>query len=262
MSKGVRNYVIWSIMIVLAFVGFAGSVMRGIGVIESLAHDPVPELSRFDDLSTVFLSSVVGVTPGSELFRDVSDQNRRFLRKFNLYPVTTLLHVTPAALLMLLLPLQFSRRIRERRIGWHRWSGRLLVALAIPIGLSGLFFGLRLPFSGFTEASAIAFFGALFLLSAVRGFVAIRRGDLVRHREWMIRFSGVALGVATVRIVGAVIAIVTVTGPEAWFGLSLWIGFASTSVAAEYAIRLRRREAREDASVPVSQPRVSPVAPA
>ncbi|HVT45985.1 MAG TPA: DUF2306 domain-containing protein, partial [Thermoanaerobaculia bacterium] len=83
-------------------------------------------------------------------------------------------------------------------------------------------------------------FGALFLISPIRGFRAIRKGQIARHREWMIRMCAVALGVSTVRLCGIVLAIATKEGPEVWFGYSVWLGFTITVWVAELWIRHTR----------------------
>lgn len=232
-------------VILLAVVGFAGSMARALGVLESFLSDGPPlEVSRLDRGSTLFMAALLGITPGTDAYREIDRQNRRFFRKFMVYRKTTLLHVLPAALFMVLVPLQFSPRIRSRHIGWHRWSGRLLVAIGIPVAISGLFFGLFMPFAGLLEASAIGLFGALFLFSLIRAYLAIRAGDVARHREWMIRMLAVALGVSTVRLVGTLLAVSTRQGPEAWFGHAVWIGFGSTLAVAELWIRRTRESER------------------
>src|SRR5688500_15060775 len=166
-SRNTVRVTLWSGVFLLVFVGFAGSVARAFGVLESVVFSdgPAPELSRFDPGGTVFIAALLGVERGSPAYREIDVQNRRMLGKFNRHPTATLLHVLPAALLVILAPLQFSRRIRSRHIRWHRWSGRVIVAIAIPVGLSGLFFGLLMPFGGTLEASGIAVFGVLFLFS-------------------------------------------------------------------------------------------------
>src|SRR5216683_2518354 len=50
----------------------------------------------------------------------------------------TLTHILPAALFMVLMPLQFIRRIREQHLAWHRWSGRLLIVLGFVVSVSAL----------------------------------------------------------------------------------------------------------------------------
>src|SRR6266536_1238133 len=57
---------------------------------------------------------------------------------FAAHRMLTLLHIIPAALLIVLMPLQFVSRIRTRHIIWHRWSGRFVIALGFVIGTSAL----------------------------------------------------------------------------------------------------------------------------
>ncbi len=246
-----RLKVLWATVILLAAIGVIASVARGAGVIASvyLTDGPTPELSRIDRGNIRFMAVLFRVDPDSEILRDVEEQNRRMLGKFNRFPRITLLHVLPAALFILLAPLQFSRRIRARHLRWHRWSGRALVALALPIGVSGLYFGLVMPFAGLLESSAIALFGALFLFAVGRAFFAIRAHDVERHREWMIRMFAVAIGVSVVRLVGSVWAAITLQGPETWFGYSVWIGFGVTVAAAELWIRRTRPAERSGGGV-------------
>src|SRR5438105_4716592 len=57
---------------------------------------------------------------------------------FSQHKSLTLAHIVPGSLFMMLMPLQFVRRVRDRHIGWHRWSGRLLIFLGTVVGLSAL----------------------------------------------------------------------------------------------------------------------------
>ncbi len=110
-------------------------------------------------------------------------------RKFSIYPVTTLLHVLPGALILALGLLQFSRRVRSRHPALHRVSGRVLLSLALVFVFASFFFGLFDPYGGALEASATVLFGGFLLFAGARAYAAIRRRDIARHREWMIRTS-------------------------------------------------------------------------
>ena len=156
--------------------------------------------------------------------------------RFAAHPFVILLHVLPGGLFLLLAPLQFSSRIRNRHIRFHRWSGRLLAVTAVVTAFAGLYFGLLMPYGGLLEMAAIAFFGGLFLTAIGKAFVAIRRHEISRHREWMIRALAVALGISTVRLVALALDIaLTPAGvrPALVFGLSLWTGWALTVGVAE-----------------------------
>jgi len=115
----------------------------------------------------------------------------------------TLTHILPAALFIVLMPLQFIPHIRERHLAWHRWSGRLLIVLGFVVGVSALVMSFTMAIGGANETAATTLFALLFLVFLTLGFWNIRQHRIARHREWMIRAFGVVLGIATTRpIVG------------------------------------------------------------
>jgi uncharacterized membrane protein len=175
----------------------------------------------------------------------------RFDSRFGAETLLTMLHILPGGLLLLLAPLQFSSRIRNRRTRFHRWSGRVVVGSAVVSALAGFYFGLVMPYGGAAEAAAIVLFGATLLMSVTLAVVAIRRGDVARHREWMIRAFAVAVGIATVRIVGIALDLLLTpagVGPSDVFVLSLWTGWILTLAAAEAWIRYTRGSRRRESA--------------
>jgi len=121
-------------------------------------------------------------------------------------------------------------------------------------GLTGLFFGIGMPFGGAAETILIVPVSILLLVALTLAVVAIRRREVRRHREWMIRAFAVVVGVATVRLVGGVFDVVLApTGipPATLFVLSIWTGWALTMGAAESWIRYTRLPYRES---PVGYP--------
>ncbi|MEK6374233.1 MAG: DUF2306 domain-containing protein [Acidobacteriota bacterium] len=163
---------------------------------------------------------------------------REFETRFAKRPAMTLLHVVPGALFLSFGLLQFSSRIRSRYIRFHRWSGRVLMVAAIVSGGAGLYFGVVIPFAGFGEASVIALVGAFIIVAVVRGFLAIRRGDTARHREWMIRAFAAGIAVSTVRVVGGIMQLFMPMPPAQTIVISFWAGWIITLSAAELWIRL------------------------
>jgi uncharacterized membrane protein len=157
----------------------------------------------------------------------------------------TLLHILPGALFLSLATLQFMPGIRQKHLQFHRWSGRFLVALGLVIGTSALIMSYRMNIGGPNETAATTLFAIVFLICLTRAFVLIRRKDVARHREWMIRAYAVALGVAATRpIVGIFFAFRRLT-PHEFFGIAFWLGFTTTLMAAELWIdSTRQRSAR------------------
>jgi len=220
---------LWLVAVLLAIIGVAAAVGRGVF--------PTDLGARTDPFRQQLLHSLHRNDPfGPHRAAEV----RQFDSRFGANPTLTLLHIVPGGIFLTLAPLQFSSRIRSRHIRFHRWSGRVLVLAALVSGLTALYFGLLMPFGGPGEAVAIALFGGLFMAAVSRAFFAIRRRDVARHREWMIRAFALAIAISTIRAIATVLDVaLTPAGfrPREIFVLSLWSGWVITLGAAELWIR-------------------------
>ena len=74
---------------------------------------------------------------------------------FLAFPLMTALHVVLGAIYLALAPLQFLQQIRTRWFGYHRWAGRLLVAIGLVIGITALFMGFVIPAAGWPQTVII-----------------------------------------------------------------------------------------------------------
>ncbi|HEV8132868.1 MAG TPA: DUF2306 domain-containing protein [Acidobacteriota bacterium] len=180
-----------------------------------------------------------GVPGGSAVAVDPFDD------RYNRHPLSTYAHVVPGLLFMTLGPLQFSRRIRARWLGFHRWSGRIFLLCATVGALSSMAIAVRFPaWGGSSTAVATYFFGLLFLFCLARAYYYIRRKQIPLHREWMIRAFAIGLGVSTIRVVLILIQVVWHLKSYEAFPTAFWLGFSVNLIAAEVWINLSRpREA-------------------
>lgn len=152
---------------------------------------------------------------------------------FARHMLLTLIHILPGGLFLALTPLQFSRNFRREHLQLHRWSGRLLVICGLIIGTSALIMSYRMNIGGPNETAATTLYAIVFLICLIKAYLFIRRRQVTRHREWMIRAYGVGLGVAATRpIVGIFFAFRRLT-PHEFFGIAFWLGFTITFLAAE-----------------------------
>src|SRR5215475_3839492 len=158
----------------------------------------------------------------------------------------TLLHVIPGMIFMILGPLQFVRRLREKHPAAHRWTGRIFLTASAVTGVTGLTMALRGTVGGWDEKSAILLFGAFFLFALGKALWHVLHREFAEHREWMIRGYAVGLAVATIRpIMGGFFAAAVMSGhtpqPERFFGTAFWIGFTLQTIAAEVWVRWTRK---------------------
>src|SRR5215211_5843351 len=108
------------------------------------------------------------IAVGLLVFVGVAASAAHYLREpynpgFFEFPVVTALHVVLGGLFLSLVPFQFIRRIRSRHLAYHRRVGRMLVAVGVVVGVTALFMGLVIPFSGWLERVVVGLFGSLFL---------------------------------------------------------------------------------------------------
>jgi uncharacterized membrane protein len=223
---------LWTTVLVLALVGVAASVWRGANIDDAGA--------RLEAARPSILAAFGVVDRNPTRREDVI----AFERRFQANAGWTLGHVIFGGVMLMLAPLQFVTRLRTRYLNVHRWSGRLLVACAAIAATSGMYFGLLMPFGGTAESAGIAIFGGLLLAALARAVIAIRRGDVIRHREWMIRMFALALAIAVIRVIGAPMDIaMTALGvrPQAMFAATIWTGWLLSMAGAEVWIRATRR---------------------
>jgi len=163
--------------------------------------------------------------------------------------VLTLIHILPGGLFLVLAPWQFMPSIRQRHLQLHRWIGRVLVVCGLIIGVTALVMSYTMNIGGPNETAATTLFAIVFLYCLIRAYRHIRRKEVARHREWMIRAFGAGLGVATTRpIVGMFFAFRRLT-PHEFFGIAFWLGFTITFLAAEAWVDYTRSSADRSVAV-------------
>jgi uncharacterized membrane protein len=113
-------------------------------------------------------------------------------------------HGIAGACALLLGPMQFSDRLRDRFRQFHRIVGRIYVAgvfVAAPLGFYIQYFQERMgdPRSFSIAAAADA---ALWMITTGIAMVFILKGKVNEHRQWMTRSFAVAIVFLEVRVIG------------------------------------------------------------
>jgi len=171
--------------------------------------------------------------------------------RFSASPLPVVLHIVSALVFAILGAFQFATGIRRRWPGWHRAAGRLIVGCGLLVGLSAVWLTLFYshPDGGGELLYALRLlFGSAMVVSIVLGLVSIRRGDVTRHRAWMMRGYAIGLGAGT-QIVTLLIGELILGPPEGVAkGLLNGAGWAINLAMAEWLIRRRHSPAARGAS--------------
>ena len=165
---------------------------------------------------------------------DAKDPNWAHIHPFRWY---LLPHGIMGACALLLGPLQFSDRLRQRFVKFHRVVGRFYVAgvfIGAPMGLYIQYFEERMggarsfSFAAGTDA-------ALWMLTTAVAIFFILKGKVQQHRQWMTRSFAVAIVFLEVRVVGGL----TGWKSESAIETTVWMCVAFSLLFADIVLQWR-----------------------
>lgn len=126
---------------------------------------------------------------------ELTPDNARFLAD----PIPAVLHIVGVTLFCVLGAFQFSPQLRTRS-AFHRIAGRIAGPAGIVGAAAGMYMSVfyrRPDLHGWALPALRLVFGAIMLLSLVRGLTLIWRRDIARHRAWMMRAYAVGSAAGT-----------------------------------------------------------------
>lgn len=154
-------------------------------------------------------------------------------------PVAFVVHAVTGGVALTAGALQFNRRLRIRRRGLHRVVGRVYVGAIWAASITGLASALLFD----VAVAARVGFGVVALLWFVTttiALVAIRRREVARHREWMIRSYALSLFFVTLELWAGGLDATPLTADVA-YPLAVWMAWLVNLLSAEARIRVGRR---------------------
>lgn len=152
---------------------------------------------------------------------------------------TGFLHVAAGLVMLTLMPLQVSAKVRQRWPALHRWSGRLFVLVGLAVSVTAAVMNVVFPVVGGTlKVTVIGAMCVAQVVTLALGLRAIRAGDVARHRRWMLRAMGVSLAAGSAGLF-AVPLFAMGLHADVVVGVGRWLGFIATLVAVEWWLRPR-----------------------
>lgn len=143
-------------------------------------------------------------------------------------------HLAGGTLTMLLGPVQFLTQFPRAYPRLHRWTGRcyLLAMLVACMGAAGL---IATTPAGFAFRSAFGATALAWLVTALMGFIAIRRKLPQVHRRWMVRNCLVTLAPITFRAMIRIPGVMELAAPSVMIPTLLWLSWVVPLLAYEVA---------------------------
>lgn len=150
-------------------------------------------------------------------------------------------HMVPGIVFLLVGPLQFSASLRRRYPRWHRRAGWVFVGSGLALGLTGVWMNRNFPpIGGVMKFMSTQLFGITMLVAIVLAMIFIIRGNVRRHRVWMIRAFGIGLAPATQRLLLIPIFVALGEAPDHLIDVGMTAGWCINIIVAEIIIRRGR----------------------
>jgi len=166
--------------------------------------------------------------PDPEMLAHIANQNLAFV-----------LHVSASPIALIAGLFQFVPKLRARRPGLHRWTGRIYALSVLIGGLSGL----MLAFGMLDRPSAAAGFGLLSVLWVGVTVHAVRlamNGQTQAHRRWMFRSYALTFAAVTLRLELPLFFIFTNMEYGAITAYIAWLCWVPNLIFAEWWLSRRR----------------------
>lgn len=182
----------------------------------------------------------VGLYPLLYCFMDLAHQGLlqskpKQLLDSGLYLPAFYLHISCGGLALLIGWTQFSPRLRARYMGVHRRVGTVYVASVAVSSCAAACIAL------FASGGLISVmgFGALalaWLFTDIMAYTSIRRVDITRHQEWMIRNYALTFAAVTLRIYLPLSQLMHLNFLDAYRAIA-WLCWVPNLLIAQWIIR-------------------------
>jgi uncharacterized membrane protein len=175
---------------------------------------------------------IVELSSGAE----ITTNNARFFAS----PIPVVAHIISVTLYSILGAIQFVPSLRNKKVGWHRNAGRLLVPSGLVAALSGLWMTQFYPwpeFDGIWLYGLRLIFGPAMLVSLILGYMAARQKNFKAHSAWMIRAYAIGIGAGTQVFTHIPVMLFPSIAGELARTLMMGAGWVINLVVAEWVIR-------------------------
>lgn len=194
----------------------------------------MPTFSKINSVLLWTLSLLVAVVSWRFLVFGVAVSMPALMHQLEGAKLAFYVHIFCAPIALAILPFQMSAKLRQTRLGLHRWLGRIYGGAVLLAGIAGLIIA---PDAATGAVAATGFFllsAAWLVTTALAIWHAIGR-RIGQHRNWMIRSAALTLAAVTLRI--AMVLLIPTLGFEVAYPVVAWLCWVPNLLIAEWYLR-------------------------
>ncbi|MFD2098267.1 DUF2306 domain-containing protein [Flagellimonas iocasae] len=151
-------------------------------------------------------------------------------------------HIVLGGIALLIGWMQFSSKLRRKRIQLHRTIGKIYVVTVLISGVCGVYIA-QFATGGISNVIGFSMSGLVWLTTTLLAYNAIRNGNIKSHQNFMIYSYAVCFSAVTLRIWLPILQAVTGDFISAYY-IVAWLSWVPNLIVGYFIIkRLRRKEA-------------------
>jgi uncharacterized membrane protein len=187
------------------------------------------------------LAILVGLYPISYFVADMSDAflstKSKELRANQLWNFSFYTHIIFGGIALLTGWIQFSKKLRAKKMKLHRSIGKIYVVSILFGGITGLHISLYAS-GGIATKLGFSTLSILWLITTTLAYNTIRKKKVEAHRAWMIRSYALTFAAVTLRLW---MPILEATVPLEWgiepYTIVSWLAWIPNLMFAQILIR-------------------------
>jgi hypothetical protein len=151
----------------------------------------------------VLLAIVVGLLPLIYIKPDINSGFLELKDRALLHSIAWKIgfnaHIISGGIAILIGWIQFNKRLLSKRISWHRTIGKVYVVAALICALSGIYVGYHAN-GGAIAAAGFITVAIIYFYTTLKGYLYIRKKQVVQHRTMMMLSYSACLAAVTLRL--------------------------------------------------------------
>src|SRR6266567_2791687 len=160
-------------------------------------------------------------------------------KHFSRYIFPLRLHIAGGMGALLAGPWQFSDKLRARALNLHRWLGRFYL-LEVALGSIAGFAMATVSEEGLPSHLGFGTLAVLWFFTGLQAYRMVRAGNIVAHRQWMIRNFALTLAAVTLRNWMPLMLFVLHWSFRPTYITVSWLCWAPNLLITEWLIRRQR----------------------
>jgi uncharacterized membrane protein len=158
----------------------------------------------------------------------------------NFYMICFYLHIIFGGIALMIGWIQFSKKIRNKHLNFHRWIGKIYLLSVIISGIPGFYIALHAS-AGLSPKLGFGIGAVLWVTLAILGYTSIRRGNVEAHKKFMMYNYAGTFGAVTLRIWLPLLILIFGNFQEA-YQVVAWLSWLPNIIVVYFLLRKKRNE--------------------